>query len=141
DSRQGGPQIGSWLRQLGVELAGVLSRQWHHRTHVEVSDTTCREGGFGMSDEKPRCAYEHSISRTGYRYKGGSIGHGLDGDGRAYTIGTTLAGDNGQVWRLSARRSEINRTEAWFNTGHTLSPTPQNISDITVMHTRPLRVG
>jgi len=142
DSRHGGPQIGSWLRQLGVELAGMaFGRGWQHRTHFEVAETICREGGFGLSDAKPRCAYEHSIYRTGYRYEGRSIGHGIDGDGRAYTIGSTLTSSEERVWRLSLRHMEINRTDSWFNPGHTISPTPQDLSEITVMHRRPLAFG
>jgi hypothetical protein len=142
DSRQGGPQIGSWLRQLGMEVSGAASSgRWSHRTHIEIAETICREGGFGSSDEKPRCAYEHSIYTTGYRYERRSIGHGIDGDGRAYTVGSTLTRDDSRVWRLSLRHLELNRTDAWFNTRHTLTPTPQNIAELTVMHSRALGIG
>jgi len=141
DSRHGGPQIGSWLRQVGVELAGMPARRWHHRMNLEVAETICREGGFGLSDAKPRCAYEHSIYRTGYRYAGRSIGHGMDGDGRSYSIGSTLTSSDEQVWRVSLRHVEINRTDSWFNTGHTISPTPQELSEIALLHVRPLAFG
>src|SRR5690606_3190339 len=142
DSRQGGPQIGSWLRQAGMELAGSTSGgRWHHRTHFEAAETICREGGFGSSRQKPRCAYEHSIYRTGYRYEGRSIGHGMDGDGRSYTVGSTLTSTDERVWRVSLRYIDINRTDSWFNPGHTLAPTPQELGEVTLMHSRPLAFG
>lgn len=142
DSRQGGPQIGSWLRQAGVELAGTMARgDWHHRTHIEAAETICREGGFGLSNQKPRCAYEHSIYTTGYRYEGRSMGHGIDGDGRSYTIGSTLTSVDERVWRVSLRHIEINRTDSWTNPRHTLSPTPRDFSEVMLMHGRPLPIG
>lgn len=142
DSRQGGPQIGSWLRQAGVELAGMaFAGRWHHRTHLEAAETICREGGFGLSTAKPRCAYEHSIYTSGYRYRGRSLGHGMDGDGRSYSVGSTLSSVDERVWRVSLRHIEINRMDSWFNPRHTLSPTPKDLSEATVMHSRPLAMG
>nr|MBO2514762.1 hypothetical protein [Gammaproteobacteria bacterium] len=142
DSRQGGPQIGSWLRQAGVELAGPFARgDWHHRTHIEVAETICREGGVGLSNQKPRCAYEHSIYTTGYRYEGRSLGHGMDGDGRSYTIGSTLTSVEDRVWRVSLRHIEINRVDVSANLRHTLSPTPRDFSELMLMHSRALPIG
>lgn len=142
DSRQGGPQIGNWLRQAGMELAGSTpGGRWQHRMHLEAAETICREGGLGFSGAKPRCAYEHSIYRTGYRYEGRSIGHGMDGDGRSYSVGSTLTSSDERVWRFSLRRIDVNLTDSWFNDGHTLSPTPQDLGEIMVMHSRPLGMG
>ena len=89
DSRQGGPQIGSWMRQVGAEYSGMLfGDRWSHRTYVEYSDTICREGGLGFSKKKYNCAYEHATFQTGYRYEGRSIGHGMDGQGTSVSIGS-----------------------------------------------------
>lgn len=140
DTRQGGPQIGSWLRQAGVELWGTGRRAWHHRTHFEIADTMCREGGGGYGEDKPDCAYEHAVYTTGYRYLGRSIGHGLDGDGLAYTVGSTLTRNDGRRWGLLARHMEINRVGG-AGTTHTLSPTPKKLTDLTVSHTRPFELG
>ena len=60
DGRGGGGAVGSWLRQVGFEHWGSIGGL-NHRTHLEVSDSTCREGGFGFSDAKPNCAYGHEI--------------------------------------------------------------------------------
>jgi hypothetical protein len=142
DSRQGGPQIGSWLRQMGVELAGsAFDGRWRHRTHIEAAETICRDGALGFSSEQTRCAYEHSIYLTGYRYQGRSIGHGIDGDGRSYTVGSVLMNGDDRIWRVSLRRIEVNRTDAWFNDRHGLAPTPQRLSEMTLMHNRPLSIG
>lgn len=139
DGRGGGDGIGSWLRQLGVEYWGTLGGL-SHRTHIEVSDTMCREGGFGLSDEKPDCAYGHSIYRTGYRYKGRAIGHPADGDSRTYSIGSTLVQSGGQAWWISVRHMEINRLgEA--DVPHSLSATPLEITDVHIAYETLTRFG
>lgn len=125
---------GSWLRQFGVEVWGSFGDVLH-RTHVEVSDTACREGGFGFSDIKPDCAYEHSIYRTGYRYKQKSMGHGMDGDGLSYSLGSTLVQSRGQSWNLLLRYMEINRVGVQGPT-HTISATSQELADIQLTHDR-----
>jgi hypothetical protein len=141
DTRQGGPQIGSWLRQAGVEFWSIgQDEQWQHRTHLEIADTMCREGGAGSGGDKADCAYEHSIYTTGYRYLGQSMGHSLDGDGLAYTAGSTLNRRDGRHWRLLARHMEINRVGV-ASTTHTLSATPQKLTDFTLSHGRPFKVG
>jgi hypothetical protein len=139
DSRSGGGAIGSWLRQAGVEFWGRLG-DFSHRSHFEISDTMCREGGFGSSDEKPNCAYEHYIYQTGYRYKGRAIGHPIDADGRSYSIGTTLVQSGGQAWNLSVRLMEINRLgEA--DARHSLSGAPLDISDVQLSYETMTRFG
>ena len=139
DGRGGGGAIGSWLRQVGVEHWGRIGAI-AHRTHFEVSDSMCREGGFGFSDKKPNCAYEHSIYRTGYRYSGRVMGHPTDGDTRSYSIGSTLVQSGGQTWNLSARYMEINRLgEA--NPRHSLSSTPLDVIDVQVSYETLTRFG
>jgi hypothetical protein len=139
DTRQGGPEIGSWLRQAGIEHWGQIAGL-DHRTHVEVSDTTCREGGFGFSDSKTNCAYEHSIYRTGYRYKGRAIGYGTDGDGLTYSLGSTLVQPGGHSWNLTLRYMELNRAGA-PDARHTLTATPQELADVQLTHDRLTRFG
>ncbi len=139
DGRGGGEGIGSWLRQLGAEHWGEIG-SLSHRTHVEVSDTTCRQGGFGFSDKVPNCAYEHSIYRTGYRYKGRVIAHPADGDSLSYSLGSTLVQSAGHSWNISLRYMEINREGATSST-HTLAALPQEVTDIQVSHVRSTRYG
>ena len=139
DGRGGGGAVGSWLRQLGLEVHGTIGGL-SHRTHIEVSDTTCQEGGFGFSGAKPNCAYEHPIYATGYRYKKRAIGHGMDGDGLSYSLGSTLVQSAGNVWNVSLRHMELNR-EGPNQPAHTITPTPQDLTDIQVTHERFTSVG
>ncbi|MDJ0751163.1 MAG: capsule assembly Wzi family protein [Woeseiaceae bacterium] len=132
DGRGGGGAIGSWLRQLGLEAWGEIGG-FSHRTHFEVSDTTCRQGGFGFSGMVPNCAYEHFIYTTGYRYQGRSIAHGADGDSLAYSIGSTLVQSAGNSWSVLLRHMEINRVGTLLDT-HTLSLEPYETTDVLVSH-------
>ncbi len=100
----------------------------------------CQEGGFGGSDNKPNCAYEHFIYQTGYRYKGRSIGHGADGDTLSYSIGSTLVQTADHSWNVSLRYMEINR-QGVPNPRHTLSPTPQERIDIQISYDRSTGLG
>ena len=131
--------IGSWLRQLGAEHWGTVAGL-SHRTHIEVSDSMCREGGGGFGDRKPNCAYEHGIYRTGYRYEGRSMGHPGDSDTLAYSLGSTLVQSAGHLWSISLRYMEINRDGA-PQPGHTLTPTPQDLTDLQISHERETRFG
>jgi hypothetical protein len=139
DSRRGGPEIGSWLRQAGIEHWGRIGGI-DHRTHFEVSDTACREGGFGFSTFKPDCGYEHAIYRTGYRYKKRTIGYGTDGDGLTYSAGSTWVESEGHTWNVTLRHMELNRAGA-PNAGHTLTATPQELADVQLTHGRMTRLG
>ena len=139
DGRGGGGAIGSWLRQVGVEHWGTIGTL-SHRAHFEVSDTSCREGGFGFSDIKPNCTYEHSIYQTGYRFRGRSIGHPGDADTLSYSFGSTLVQSAGPVWNVLLRYMEMNRV-GLPNPRHTLSATPQELVDVQVSHERLTKYG
>ena len=132
-------KIRKWLRQAGFEYWGQIG-DISHRTHVEVSETVCRQGGLGFSHAFPNCGYEHSIYRTGYRYKGRVLGHPTDGDSRSYSIGSTLVQSGGQAWNLSVRHVEINRYGD-ANARHTLSNTPLDITDVQVSYETLTRYG
>ena len=139
DGRGGGEGVGSWLRQLGVEHWGTIG-DFSHRSHFEVTESTCREGGFGFSAEVPNCAYNHSIYQTGYRYYGRAIGHPGDGDTLAYSFGSTLVQSAGPVWNVLLRYMEINRVGS-PDPRHTLSATPQELVDIQFSHDRMTKFG
>ena len=139
DGRGGGGAIGSWLRQVGAEHWGTFLGL-SHRTYVEVSETTCREGGFGFGQLKPNCGFEHEVYLTGYRYQGRSLGHPTDGDSRSYSIGSTLVQSGGYIWNAQIRYMEINRVGA-ENPRHTLTPTPQDLLEVYVSHERMTKYG
>jgi len=139
DNCDGCGLVSAWLRQIGLEHWGQIG-QLMHRTHFEVSETTCREGGFGFGDARLPCAYEHSVYRTGYRYNGRSLGHSGDGDTLSYSLGSTLVQTAGHSWNVSLRFMEINRLGA-PNSRHTLTPTPQELLDVQISHDRQTRFG
>lgn len=139
DSRRGGPEIGSWLRQAGIEFYGGDSRL-SHRTHIEVSETSCRDGGLGFSELVPDCGYEHSIYRSGYRYRGKSIGHGQDSDGLSFSLQTTLVQSSEQIWTISVRHMQVNRSGS-SDRPHVLAMTPEDVIDAALSVRRATRVG
>lgn len=140
DTRQGGPQPGSWLRQAGVEYWGSAFGL-EHRTHAEISDTTCREGGFGFAEAKPDCAYEHGIYQTGFRYKNRVMGYPTDGDGQTWSLGSTLVQSTGPSWNFTLRYMELNRVGAMPDARHTLASSPQDVIDVQLSHERLTRHG
>lgn len=139
DTRRGGPEIGSWLRQAGIEYWGTVS-DLEYRAHFEVADSTCREGGFGFSDVKPDCGYEHGIYRTGYRYLGRAIGLGTDGDALTYSLGSTLIQSSGDTWNVSLRYMDLNRAGD-IGLPHTITTVPRELVDAQVSHERLTRFG
>lgn len=139
DTRRGGPELGSWLRMAGVEAGGSLPG-FRYRTHFEVAETGCRRGGLGFSGTNPDCGYEHSVYGSGYRYEGRSLGHGVDGDGFTYSLGTTLVQSGGHRWNALLRYSEINRVGEPSAT-HSLARSSLEQLDVTVGHGRRLSSG
>ena len=134
DGRPNGVPLGSFLRMAGAEHWGTIGGL-AHRTHIEVAETICREGGFGAGAKKPDCAYNHPLYPTGYRYNKRVMGHSIDGDGRSYSLGSTLVQSAGHTWNLSLRYMQIN-TEGSPDPHHSLSATPQDRADIQVSHER-----
>jgi hypothetical protein len=139
DTRQGGPQIGSWLREAGVEFSGTaFGDAWRHRSYFEYADSACQEGGGGFGGLKLACAYVHGIYQTGYRYQGRSLGHSVDGDGTSLSVGSILLRDD-RAWRFSARHAKLNR--AGVSAFHTLAAAPHKLTEAAVEHSRPLGIG
>jgi hypothetical protein len=139
DGRPQGVPLGSFLRLVGAEHWGTVAGL-AHRTHIEIAETISREGGFGSSDKIPNVAYNHPLYRTGYRYNKRVMGHSIDGDGRSYSIGTTLIDSEDNTWNASMRYMEINII-GLPDRAHSLSPTPQEAWDVQVTHARDTRFG
>jgi hypothetical protein len=139
DGRPQGVPLGSFLRMVGAEHWGTIGGL-AHRTHLEVADTMCREGGFGFSNSKPDCAYIHPLYPPGYRYNKRVMGHSIDADGRSYSLGSTLVQSAGHTWNLSLRYMQI-KTEGRLDPNHSLSATPQNRADFQLSHERFTRFG
>jgi len=139
DTRRTGAQLHQWMQQVGLEYWGSIG-ELSHRTHFEVSSTTGRLGALGEGSFLPDKAYNHFIFESGYRYHGRSLGHGMDGDGLSWSVGTTIASPEGSRWNVSLRYMDINRAGE-FDSQHSLSPTPQERMDVQVSHDRMISLG
>lgn len=105
----------------GIEIWGGRHRGIPWRLYFEYADTTCHVADEEYFD----CAYNNGLFNVeGYRYRGKPVGHGLDGDGKAYSLGLQLRGALGADWQILARRLEINRGGVVPDTRHSLSPEP-----------------
>lgn len=139
DTRKTGGQLHLWLQQVGVEYWGRIG-ELSHRTHFEISNSSCHLGAIGEGSAVPNCAYNHSIFRSGYRYNGRPIGFSGDGDTLSYSIGSTLVQSAGHTWNVALRYMEMNRLGT-PDPRHSLTPTPQELMDLQISHDRNTRYG
>lgn len=126
-----------WIGQLGVEWNGVLLDRWSARGFAEVSATTCR---FYQSEKNYNCAYNHSLYRTGYRYKGRSIGDGSDNDAELFSTGLILVDSADIQWRALLRFGELNTADL-PDIYNSLTATPQDIISLDLSHSRGFAFG
>ncbi len=122
----------AYLALLGLETWGTrLGGGRSYRIFAEYSETTC--SALTDSDPNFRCAYNHSIYRDGYRYRGRPIGHSMDGDGVMFSLGGLWVDASGNTWQVLGRRIEVNRSNDRRNT---VSPVKQDVYTLEVSHTR-----
>ncbi len=108
----------------GVETWGLFrpidKATW--RLHVEYADTSARYNLTGNADDVYSFAYNHHLYRQGYRYKGLSLGHAMDGDGTMLSAGFLLSEEGGRYWGLLLRRTLLNRhSDPSYANVHTVS--------------------
>jgi hypothetical protein len=108
------------------------------RAHAEYADTSCN---FSRQLPDFNCAYESNIYTDGYRYRGRSIGHAMDGDGRMHSIGALLVTRRGDSWELLARRVELNRDARVPEPQHTVSRLAAELWNIELANTREVAFG
>lgn len=85
----------------GMGNAGAL---W--RLTAEYSDTTALIFG---STPAFNVFYNHFIYRSGYRYRGRSLGSSVDGDSRLFSVVATLTDLRDWTYRLAYHNADINR--------------------------------
>jgi hypothetical protein len=141
DSRQGGPQIGSWMRMIGTDFSGAMrSSNWQHHTYVELADATCQTGGLGFGGNKFNCAYQHGTFQTGYRYENRPLGYTTDSDSESMSVISVLTGPNNQSFELAAYSIRVNQGPL-SNQPHSLSTTPASRYGVDFSHLRDLPIG
>ena len=134
DEHQGIPS--AYLGLVGVSTWGQRTSGASYRLYAEYANTAC--SGLSSSTPNLRCAYEHSIYRDGYRYRGRVIGHSLEADGRALAVGGIWRGPRGHVWRGAIRSGELNRSNASTNTASRASA---DMVDVELQHQRKTKLG
>jgi hypothetical protein len=127
--------------QLGLETWGSIDTRYvagSWRGHLEWTNTVVH---FWRDDSLYNTAYEHGLYRSGYRYKGRSMGAGLDGDSEVLSAGLTLIDDRGHTWNGLLRVGDINQRGRGTGTDlrHSVSPDELGIVGAQLSHARPLR--
>jgi hypothetical protein len=98
-----------WMGLAGVEGWGTLpGPAGTFRLYAEVAETSLYDpdasGGTAFNT-----AYEHHIYRTGYRYRGRSLGYAADNDTTLASLGGVVALADGMTWHGVLRWGRINR--------------------------------
>ncbi len=126
-----------YLGQFGLESTGMMGERWSYRWFGEFAATSC---SFWKTDEIFNCAYNHSIYKTGYRYRGRVVGQNSDNDSRVVSAGLLLVDDAAMQWQALVRYGKLNRGGA-PDERNSLTPTPQEIASIDLTHSRFFRYG
>lgn len=126
-----------WMGQLGAEWSGYIGDRWSTKAYAEFAATSCQ---FYESSELFNCVYNNGIYQTGYRYRSRSIGHGADNDARVLSFGAVLADADETSWQALLRYGKLNRGGA-PDSRNTLTPTPQDLASIDVLHSRAYSFG
>ncbi|MDH3352364.1 MAG: capsule assembly Wzi family protein, partial [Gammaproteobacteria bacterium] len=86
------------------------------------------------------CAYNHGIYKTGYRYRGRSVGHGADNDARVISAGLVVIDAEETQWHALVRYGALNR-DGVADPANSLTPTRQDIASVDITHSRVFRYG
>jgi hypothetical protein len=121
----------------GLETWGsAFGGSW--RAHVEHAATSCN---FSSSEPAFDCAYESGIYTQGYRFRGRSIGHAMDSDGRMTSIGALFIESDGSRWEILLRTIELNRNAVVLEPSHTVAPAGAELRNVELVHARELGAG
>lgn len=129
-----------YFGQFGAEAWGgvdtrLVSGSW--RAHLEYTNTLVH---FWQSDPYYQTAYEHSFYRSGYRYKGRSLGAAADRDSQLISIGMTVVDEAARSWTALLRFAEINNqgNGTGIDLRHSVSPVELKLFAGQLSHRRPI---
>lgn len=126
-----------YLGLVGIEGHGSFRDRWSYRWFAEYAGTACQ---FYESSELFNCAYNNRIYRTGYRFRGRSIGHPADNDARLVSLGVIAVNAEESEWAATVRFGELN-TGGDEDLRHTLTSTQESIVSIDLRHARVFEFG
>ena len=118
-----GSTLSNSVGLFGLESWGSIEESQKfesYRVFTELSSSTC--GIFG-GQSKYGCAYQDSKYPSAYHNDGSNIGHPLDGDSIALSLGGILVIDDTQLYKSTLAIGRINRGS---NSGYLFS---QNATD------------
>ncbi|WP_417624793.1 capsule assembly Wzi family protein [Paremcibacter congregatus] len=97
-----------FAKLIGASLYGPYGddgASW--RLTTEYSDTTSRHAWL-FGKRKNNTLYEHFIYKSGYRYKGRSLGHSLDNDSKLISVIVQYQGSNDWEYTAQYHYADIN---------------------------------
>jgi hypothetical protein len=103
-----------WFAQFGIETWGQWDRLGTYRLLLEWADTECdfrlyRSIRSDSGPGSPNCTYNHPTYRTGYRYRGRSIGHSFDNDASVFNLTGMLIDEHDHLWMTVLAYGKLNR--------------------------------
>ncbi|WP_321389355.1 capsule assembly Wzi family protein [Emcibacter sp.] len=114
-----------FARLLGATAYGPWGEsgaQW--RVTAEYADTTSTEYWL-FGDRRKNLIYEHAIYRTGYRFKGVSLGHTIDSDSRSIAFSAEYTSSHQWNYGIKYHNIELNDDSS---ANHSLTAVKKNIS-------------
>ena len=119
-----------FIVQVGGESFYSLSNGHAIRGFAEYTNTT----SDALGDEIPNVAYEHSVFKTGYRYRGRVLAATFDNDATVFTLGGAYQQYEGQLSKLSLSYMKLN--DDGVARGNTVSSTAQALYYVEAQHQR-----
>jgi len=121
--------------QVGGESTYALASGDSLKGFAEYTNTT----SDALGTEIPNVAYEHSVFKTGYRYRGRVLAATFDNDATVFTLGGAYQQSEGQLSKLSLSYMELN--DDGLPGGNTVSSGSQALYYIEAHHQRVLLGG
>ena len=139
-----------YIGMAGIETWGLTGIGSNYRLFVEASNTTWRFHQPGSKREKGEDsrnnyngAYEHSVFRTGYRYRERPIGYPTDNDSLLLTIGAIFLSASDRQTTILLRGGNLNRNDdnRPLPGGNRITRRAVDLLDVDVDHRWPLWGG
>ncbi|MFT5719367.1 MAG: hypothetical protein ACI9T7_003580, partial [Oleiphilaceae bacterium] len=119
-----------FIVQVGGESSYALASGESLKGFAEYTNTTSDALGAELSN----VAYEHSVFKTGYRYRGRVLAATFDNDSTVFTLGGSYQQPEGQLSKLTLNYMELN--EDGSPRGNTVSIDAQSLYYIEAHHQR-----
>jgi hypothetical protein len=124
----------------GLETWGSTAAGGSWRAGLEWANTRC--GGTENEQKLWDCAYNNGIFNVeGYRSKGRTLGHSMDGDGNTFGLRYQHVDAAARTFTALARFSDINEGGVVPDTRHTIAPGPEEWWSLDLSYRYPLPGG